>query len=372
MLKPAAAVLVALSIAHAPAVSQVSLSGQTAAHFARSAATTSQRTLNQGRPTFGWQLDLFIDGQVTDDVSALSTVRVADDQTINFDYLAVRLTDLTPLHLTLHAGKFDLPFGNLGDRRYPRRNPLFGFPLIYEYRTALPEYQSTEAALLSYRGRGRGLRLLDLGMYDIGAMVSGSWEVLDYAFAVTNGTISSSSYGNPNSNSDLGKVARLQVTPLTGLTIGAAYAWGAYLEESGPQPARPIDVNTYIQKSAELDLEFSRGHVVLNGEVVYNTWPVPFDTRDENLNVTGVYAEGRYTLFPRLYCALRMSGLRFGKVVLRQVEQRWDYDVDELEAGLGYFIDRDVLLKLVRRETRTYGGSDPKDNLTVLQLAVAY
>jgi hypothetical protein len=75
---------------------------------------------------------------------------------------------------------------------------------------------------------------------------------------------------------------------------------------------------------------------------------------------------------PRLYVALRASGLEFNHVLLGAQEQPWDYAVTEWEGGIGFFIDRDVLVKLVRRETRIHGGTHPKDNLSVLQLVVAY
>jgi len=88
--------------------------------------------------------------------------------------------------------------------------------------------------------------------------------------------------------------------------------------------------------------------------------------------VLGYYVEGKYTLIPRLYAALRVSGLEFGNVRSGGIEQQWDYNVVEWEGGLGYFVDKDVLLKAVRRETRILGGSGPKDNLTVVQLVVAY
>jgi hypothetical protein len=67
-----------------------------------------------------------------------------------------------------------------------------------------------------------------------------------------------------------------------------------------------------------------------------------------------------------------VSGLEFGNVRSGGIEQQWDYNVVEWEGGLGYFVDKDVLLKAVRRETRILGGSGPKDNLTVVQLVVAY
>jgi hypothetical protein len=280
--------------------------------------------------------------------------------------------NLTPFGLNLQAGKFGLPFGNLGERWFPRKNPLFGLPVIYEYRSSLSDYLTTEAKQIAYRGRGQGMRLLDYGMYDLGAMLFGSFDIFDYAVAVTNGTVSDASFLCVNYNSVLRMVVRLAATPMTGLTIGTSYAWGAYLYEPDKPPARNINVNDYRQRAWEVDLEFSRGHFVLDGEAVYNMWPVPLETRDEDFTVFGYHVEGKYTIMPRVYLALRVGGLQFGDALLGQVVQPWDYNVTEVEGGVGYFIDRDVLLKLVRRETRIDGGTWPKDNLTVLQLTVAY
>ena len=353
-------------------MAQVSLSGQTAVSLFKSARTQSQSALDDGRPSFGWQTYAFLDAAVSDHVGVLSTLRVNDNEVINFDYVAIRLTNLTSLGLNVQAGKFDLPFGNLGERRYPRRNALFGLPVIYQYYTALPDHIISEAGLVAGQGKGYGMRVLDLGLYDIGAMVYGSAGPVDYALAVSNGTVSTASYGNENTNGRFGQLARIAVTPFTGLTIGGAYDWGSYIDKTyGPLPAG-VDADTYMQQAAEVDLEFSRGHAVFYGEGVMNTWQVPLGLRKADLKVLGFYLEGKYTLFPRLYAALRLSGLKFNDVVLEQVEQPWDYDVTEWEGGFGYFIERDVLLKLVRRETRIHGGTFPKDNLSVLELVVAY
>jgi hypothetical protein len=216
------------------------------------------------------------------------------------------------------------------------------------------------------------MRLLDLGIYDIGAMVFGSYDIVSYAFAVTSGTVSATSYNYQNTNNDLGKIIRLTVTPAAGLTLGGAFAWGAYIDEPYQFPGRALDVDEYRQKTAEVDLEFSRGHAVIFGEIVFNSWSVPLDVDDEDFKVLGYYAEGKYTLMPRLFVAFRMSGLRFGDATLAQVSQPWDYNVTEWEGGIGYFLDRNVVVKVVRRETRTYGGTQPKDHLSVLQLAVEY
>ena len=354
------------------AASQVIVSGQAAVQFYKSAATTSPRAVSSGRPSFGLESDFFADGYVNDNVAGLVNARVEDNGYVYVDYIAIRLANVTPLNLNVVAGKFDLPFGNLEGRLYPRQNPLFGLPVIYEYRTALPSHVPHELEILAGQGAGTGMRLLDGGLYDIGMMVFGSCGIVDYSVAVTSGTISETSYGGGNTNSDFGKLLRLAVTPFTGLTVGAAYTWGPYLEEPSSPLARPLDVNTYNQRAAEVDIDFSRGHGELHAEGISSIYQVPLETRDEDFKVLGFSVEGKYTLMPRLYCALRLSGLHFGDALLGGTEQPWDYDVTEWEGGLGYFLYKDVLLKVVRRETRTHGGSMPKDNLTVLQLVVAF
>ena len=372
MNKNAVIAAVALFLSPVHAFAQVGFSGQTAVQFFKSAPTQSQRSVNSGRPSFGLETDLFVDGRVNENVAGLLNARITDTGYLIFDYLAIRLANLTPIGLNLQAGKFDLPFGNLGERRYPRKNFLFGLPVIYEYRTALPDHVPTESEILRNQGQGAGMHFLNGGMYDLGAMLFGSVGIIDYAVSVTNGTVSETAYGVGNSNSDFGKVFRLAITPMTGFTIGGAYSWGAYLEETNTPLPRVIDVNEYNERAAEIDIEYSRGHVVLYGEGVYTTWQVPLETHDDTFKALGFYVEGKYTVLPRLYVALRLSGLHFRDALLAGVQQPWDYDVTEWEGGLGYFLDRDVLLKLVRRETRIHGGSMPKDNLTVLQLTVAY
>ncbi len=351
---------------------QVSWNGQVGVHVLKSAPTQSPRVVNAGRATFGWESDLFLNGIVSEDVAVLSTVRVTDKEYPYFDYLAIRFVDLTPLHLNLQAGKFDMPFGNLAGRRFPRDNPLFSLPLLYEYSTSLPNRVVTDNDLLRDRGHGVGMRLLDGGIYDIGAMVYGSAGIVTYAAAVSNGTVSTPAYGNLNLNSDFGKILRVAVTPMTGLTMGAAYAWGQYLSDQYQPSQGYQNPSEYIQKTAEVDLAFSRGYLVLYGEGVYGTWRVPLQAGDENLAATGYYAEAKYTLVPRLYAALRFNGLWFNEVQLDGVQERWDYNVTEWEGGFGYFVERNVVLKLARRETRILGGTRPKDNLTVMQVAVEF
>jgi len=338
----------------------------------KSARTESPRVVNAGRGTFGWESDLFLNGLVSDDIAVLSNVRVTDREYLWFDYLAVRFVDMTPLHLNIQAGKFDMPFGNLSERRFPRNNPLYSLPLMYEYGTALPSHFPTDQEILNGRGKGPGMPLLSGGLYDIGAMVYGSAGILTYAAAVSDGTVSTATYGVQNQNGDFGKILRVAVTPMAGLTVGTAYGWGAYLYDATYGAAASLSPSDYIEQTAEVDIAASRGHLVLYGEGVYGTWKVPLQAGDENLSVFGFYGEGKYTLIPRLYVAVRVNGLRFNQVSLGGATRTWDYDVTEWEGGVGYFVEHNVVFKLVRRETRTSGGTHPKDNLSVLQVALEF
>lgn len=366
------AFLALVMVVAAPGLSQVQLSGEASAFALKSSVSQNPRVVNKGTATFGWRFDLFVDGKVTDNVFILVNTRTAEDQSLSFDYAAIRITDFAGLGVNVQMGKFDMPFGNLAERRFPTKNFLFGLPLIYEYRTSLPNYVDTRLDVLNNRGKGGGMRLLDLGIYDIGAMAYGDIGSLHYAIAGSNGTISSGAYGQLNQNGDFNKIVRLAYTPVMGLTIGVSAAMGAYLVDGGKALPRAEKSNHYQQLIGETDVEFAVDRFLLNGEVVYSQWTVPFENEDTKLSVIGYYAEAKYTWFPRFSTAARVSGLLFSKINLGTSTTRWDNNMLEVEAGIGYHIDRNTILKLVRRETRTPEVTGVRDNLTVLQLAVSF
>jgi hypothetical protein len=352
--------------------SQVQLSGEASTYVLKSARTSSPRVINNGNPTFGWRFDLFLDAKVTDNVFVLVNTRAFQDEVINFDYLALRIVNLADLGFNVQMGKFDMPFGNLADRRFTTKNFLYGLPLIYEYRTSLPDQVITRAEVLNGRGKGAGMRLIDLGIYDIGAMLYGDVGRAHYAVAVANGTISSTYLRRLNSDSDFNKIVRFAYTPMMGLTLGASAAMSAYLSDEGKSLPRNQGSLHYQQLIGELDVEFSRERFLFNGEAVYSKWTVPFENEDTDVWAFGYYAEAKYTWFPRFYTAARVSGLVFSRLQLEGSAPRWENNMLEIEAGVGYHLDRNTLVKLVRRETQTLEVTGPKDNLSVLQLAVSF
>ena len=371
VMKRIALFLLAAAIS-APLYSQVQLGGEVSAYGLKSARTQSQRVVDKGNPTFGWRFDLFFEGKVTDNVAVLVKTRTSEDESINFDWAAVRLTNLGGTGLNLQAGKFEMPFGNLDERRYPTKNFLYGLPLIYEYRTSLTDQVINRVEILNNRGKGVGMRLIDMGINDLGVMVYGDAGRLHYAVAGSNGTISSTGNRQLNANSDINKIVRVAYAPMSGLTVGASAAMGAYISDGGRPLPRDQGILTYQQLIGEVDVSFSRGPFQLNGEGVYSQWTVPFENDDTKIYAVGYYGEAKYAFLPRFYLAARVSGLTFSQLDLNGVSTRWDNNVMEAEAGVGYSLDKDTIVKLVRRETRTLGVTGPRDNLTVIQLAVGF
>jgi hypothetical protein len=356
----------------APVLSQVQLSGEASAYGLKSSRSQNQRIVNKGTATFGWRFDLFVDAKVTDNVFVLANSRSSEENPLSIDYAAIRITDFAGLGFNFQMGKFDMPFGNLAERRFPTKNFLYGLPLIYEYRMSLTNQVVGRLEVLNNRGKGVGMRLLDFGIYDIGAMLYGDLGSLHYAIAGSNGTVSSAGSGQLNQNGDFNKLVRLAYTPMMGLTFGASAAMGAYLADGGKPLPREEMSNHYQQLIGEADIEFSRDRFLLNGEAVYSQWTVPFENEDTKLSVIGYYAEAKYTWFPRFYTAARVGGLIFSKLTIGDTSPRWDNNVFEVEAGIGYHIDRNTIIKIVRRETRTPEITGVRDNLTVLQLAVSF
>ncbi len=360
---------------------QLDVYGQVSPAFTQSTDITQQLTTNEGRPTFLWRLDVLADAYITDKVTAYVNLRSYQDQIINIDYLAIRISDISPLGLNIQAGKFDMPFGNLYARRFPADNFLFDLPLIYQYHTVvMSEYLFQDAhELLQHRGQGgsdalpSSLSLLDRGIYGTGVMLFGSIGIVDYFAALMNGTVSNTgSYGNSlNVNNDLGKLFRISVTPFLGLTIGGAFNWGSYLSGNveGYLPYGET-ANDYQQYTGSIDLEYSRGHIQVFSQAIYNNWDHP--NVNDALTVFGYYAETKYTFHPRWFAAARLNQLLFSKITVDGMEHRWDHNVFQIEGGLGYAIDRNTLAKLVYKETMLYETERISNSMISLQLVARF
>ncbi|HTX20177.1 MAG TPA: hypothetical protein VMG34_16115 [Bacteroidota bacterium] len=375
--------------------SQFQVSGEASTSFVKSNDGISQYSFDDGRGTFGWRLDLFADDVLTDDIAFLSNFRMLQDEVPHIDLMAIRISDIAESGVSLQAGEIDVPFGNLSDDRFPMTNPFLGLPLLNEDVTSLcasdykiwtlnPEYQIV----------GDGVHLLDQGLYDIGMKVYGDIGIIHYEIALTNGMVSTTgtySPGGLNSHHGIGKVVRLVVTPMTGVSVGASYANGPFMKdesetindnEGTPDTSAfyGISPDHYLQNILGADLRYSAGYFEFTGEAIHNTWEY---LKGINLSTFGYTAAAKYALTPRLSAALRVGGVSFTTIhnireltpTFRPVlySGKWDHDATRIEGALAYKFTRGLIAKGGYIINRTYGlPKDPVDNVLFIQTVLSF
>lgn len=385
MRSPAILLLSLLAIT-AASNAQLVVSGQASASFVKSNNGFSQYSVDGGRPTFLWRWDLFTDAVISDHLTFLTNMRLLQDQVPHIDLFALRYTDIASSGISLQAGQIDIPFGNLGERRFPKQNPFIDLPLMNEHITALCESDYKVWVFFpKFAIEGDGVRILDEGLYDLGVKAYTSVGIVDVAAAVINGMISTTGTYSPqglNSNGDLGKVVRLAVTPMTGLTIGAAYAYGSFMKDESGDSASAIyreSPDEYPQEIAEADVDFSFGHFSSDAMVAYNIWHY---IHGKELRALCYNAEVQYAFTPRLTAAARVGGLQFNTIsdmvtsygfVPRPYTGKWDHDVFRLEGAVGWKFAPELLMKVCYQINRTYDmPNDPVDNVFAVQTVVTF
>ena len=289
------------------AYGQLRITGQASSAYIKANNGYSQYAVNHGRQTFAWRLDLFGDATISENIFFLSNIRVLQDQIFHVDLLELKVTDIASTGLNVEMGEIEIPFGNLGERRFPKSNPFYDLPLMNEHLTTLrsSDYQvwPTDDR---YTTNENGVHILDHGLYDLGVKLSGSFGIFDYWVAIINGMVSatstySSNYGSSglNPKSGIGTVVRISATPFTGLTLGNSFARGSFLREDiSYAVSSEYDPSNMPQNAYEGDFDFSLGHTVLSGQVVYSEWAFKNELGSD-LKTVGYTFEGRYTPVPR-------------------------------------------------------------------------
>ena len=289
--------------------------------------------------------------------------------------------------LSVQAGVVPTPFGAYSPRAYSDRNPLVSDPLMYHYFTTLRSNQlpAGNADLLRHRGQGQaadftgfagggstvkfnGMPMIYDPCWDVGVQAFGSAGRLEYLVAVSQGTLSAPRFKGGDNNHGKQVSGRLAFVPHAGIVIGASYARGPYLD-AALQPNLPAGtrVTDYDQIIYGFDAEYGVRHLALYAEVANNRWQVPKISdghgRREHLNTLGWYVEGRYTLRPGLFAAVRYDRIDFGDIDDATGSGRrvpWNYDVHLWEYGAGYYVTDRVIAKLVRQDYRSTVEPEPE------------
>ncbi len=270
----------------------------------------------------------------------------------------VRLRPWRSRSFDIQAGRIPPVFGSFGRRQYETGNPVIGYPLAYQYLTSLrtDAIPATADDVLRMRSRGwrtsypvgsplpgPGIPLISGFQWDTGVEMTWRTGILDVAGSVTNGTLSSPRVSDDNSGKQV--AARIGVTPTVGLILGASAARGAWLSRTvAPNSSPP-------QQSFGADAEYSRDHWIVRWELVWSRWSFPQPLIPDNattLDAIGTWVEGRYRVTPRIFVSARGDHLGFSTLhgeTLGKTGLPWDAPVQRVEAGVGYYLQRNFVLR---------------------------
>jgi hypothetical protein len=323
--------------------------------------------------------------RVTDRISLLADLRTENLERVSPVALFARIQPLPGQRLTLQVGRIPPAFGSAARRTYGTDNPLIGTPLAYQYLTSLrPDAIPASAAeLISMRGRGwlssysigeaapdRGVPLVSSFTYDTGAQLTAGWRIIEITAAVTTGTLSSPRVADDNAGKQLG--GRLTAAPATGLLVGVSFARGPFLSRRAVDASGMDDKEGYTQTAHGVDIEYSRGHWIVRGDAVFSAWRIPFATeaRIATLRAAAAAAEARWAFMPGAYAAARIEHLAFSEIATPEGLRAWDAPVSRLEAGGGYYIQRNVVARLALQLNRREAGRVTRARLLAGQLHI--
>jgi hypothetical protein len=318
--------------------------------------------------------------RVNDQVSCLAELRAEGDSgeghwTAGAYAAYVRVKPWTARAFEVQAGRIPTAFGGFSRRSYGSGNLLIGYPLAYQYLTSLraDAIPRTADDLVAMRGRGwyahypvgaddwdRGVPAMTVFRYDTGVLakfgVPGART--EITASLTAGTLSNPGLGDGNGAPQL--AVRVATRPLPGLQVGVSGARGAFLEDSVRDVLPPEAASRqYPQRAFGADAEVSHGYWLVRTELVSTDWRLPAlgtPLLVHPLRATSWLAEGRYKLAPGLYAAARYDRMFFNSVRSSEGPISWDASLWRVEAGVGYSVRRNVMLKGSYQYNRRDGG----------------
>ena len=334
-------------------------------------------------------LEIYLDGELSGDTVFSAQMDWDGDSNPTLELGYLRFQNAFGRGNILDVGKIVNPIGNFIRRKHAQFNPLYGNPLIYDYRTNLrsDSYPTNTAEILSLKNsvirnmthsRNNiidgisnqssvdGMPLLSPD-YPTGLMYFSRKNSVDYYFGISNNSLSNPKDISTSKHKNF--FVKLAYAGSKYSRYGLNFAAGSYLDNRVPFPDG-FSSGDYLQQVIGLDYSYKRENWNLNAEVIFNKFESP--RISEDLETTGYYLEAQYFWERRFYGAMRIGGLIFGDVSpINGSNTSWDEDIDRLEFGLGYYLNEDILTKLFVQNNSSNNES-LKDNLFGLQLNAVF
>jgi hypothetical protein len=297
-------------------------------------------------------------------VAVLTDLRSEDMAAPRAYALYLRVRPWPSQGFDVQAGLVPPIFGAHLRRTYGRDNLLIGEPLAYQYLTTLraDALPAEPDELLVQRGLGwrthygsavpaPGVPLVSGERWDAGLQAHWRGHKVEAAAAVTQGTLSRPRVREDNGGKQL--MGRVGYRPSAAVALGVSAARGDYASDRATGGAL-VPRWCCRQQTWGADAEYSAGHGLLRAEAVWASWEVSAWTRP--LRARAVSLEGRYTILPGLYAAARACHVGFSTLTGSSGTLSWDAPARRLEAGLGYSLRRNVVVKAVFQHNAREGG----------------
>jgi hypothetical protein len=187
-----------------------------------------------------------------------------------------------------------------------------------------------------------------------------SGRTLSATASVTTGTLSNPLFRDDNGGKQL--AGRLEWHPIAALQVGTSAARGEFVADSAAAAAQAVsgaEGSGFTQAAWGADAEYSRDYFLIRGETIFSRWRIPFAQEPavhDPLDAMSAFVEGRYKIQPGLYVAARIDHLGFSSLTGTLGTLSWDAPVTRVEAGGGYSIVRNLLLKAVYQHNQRDGG----------------
>jgi len=332
-----------------------------------------------------FRVDLTASVKAADRLTVLTEIRTENLNRLEPYALYVRVRPWIHGPIDIQAGRIPPTFGSFSRRPYPADNPLIGYPMAYQYLISLrPDAVPASAdEVLAMRGRGwlsrfsigdttarSGLPFVNGLRWDTGVQVHAGTDVFDLAGAITTGTLANPLVRDDNAGKQWS--GRAAVRPATGLLLGVSGARGPYVERSAAISAGlPEDDRSLTETALGIDAEYARAYYLVRFEAVLNHWRVPLvhaPYPELPLRSAATSIEGRYKLMPGLYAAARWDHVGFNEIMGSAGPNTWEAPVTRIEAGFGYSIRRNILLKGTYQHNDRDGGRVRTSSIVATQI----
>ncbi|TAK55780.1 MAG: hypothetical protein EPO24_11760 [Bacteroidetes bacterium] len=315
--------------------------------------------------------DMFgIEGEFLFDNKGKRFDRSKGNQQFRMDGLFLSVRGLASNHLNFWLGRVPTPVGTFSARSYSHVNPLIGYPLAYHYKIPYNVFTlNPEAQNLSLRDNnvGAGTAIYE-ACWITGLTTFGEIEGFTYMLAIGQGTLTNPEAKENGGFQIAGRIGR-QVSEE--FSVGVSGGIAPYLQHDLNLPAG-VGVRDPEHVLAGIDVSVAVKQYRIHFEAFHNSWDTPQYQHETSVRAYTWYLEGQYFILENFYAAARFDQMLYNNITdpLTGTSTPWGYNVNRLEAGLGFSPLDELTIKGIAQQ---YWLDNPSSNsITILALQAAF